>query len=114
MALLLTHLVDRVSKESSIMFGRYAFPRIIVACLAVAWVSLRGSMGLAQQTPVSLPVGWQQMSPIDFAAAIRTLFNAGTFNSLTAPDRRAARLTDCSFSSRLIFRARLSATKRWR
>lgn len=36
----------------------------------IAWLALQTSTCWAQQ-PASLPAGWQQMSPTDFAAATR-------------------------------------------
>jgi hypothetical protein len=42
-----------------------------------------------QQPPATLPAGWQQMAPTDFANAIRTLFNQGNFNSLSDADKIA-------------------------
>jgi hypothetical protein len=72
------------------MHGR--FQRQVVGFLIVAAVSSGLSLPdcRAQQQPVTLPAGWQQMSPTDFASAIRTLFDQGTYNSLSSADQQAA------------------------
>lgn len=71
------------------MFGCYAY-KVALVSVALATVLLQGPLSLAQQRQVMMPAGWQQMSPTDFASAIRNLYSAGTFNSLKASDRRAA------------------------
>jgi hypothetical protein len=62
--------------------------RLIV--VALAWLAFRTSDGQAQQNP-ALPAGWQQMSPTDFAAAIRTLLSSDTFKTLSPTDQESAK-----------------------
>jgi PA14 domain len=84
-----THRVEPSSKESCIMFGRYGYKNALVSVVA-GTLLFQASLSPAQQRQVSLTAGWQQMSPSDFASSVRTLYSAGTFNSLKASDRRAA------------------------
>jgi PA14 domain len=59
--------------------------------VAVAWLAFQTSDGRAQQNPATLPAGWQQMPPTDFASAIRTLFMKDAFKTLTEQDQEAAK-----------------------
>lgn len=58
--------------------------------LAVALLAWQLPESRAQQT-ATLPAGWQQMSPTDFASAIRTLFTSDTFKTLDPTDQDAAK-----------------------
>jgi hypothetical protein len=64
--------------------------KITLLVVGMAWTVSKSSPCQAQQQPVTLPAGWQQMSPTDFAAAIRTLFDQGTFKKLSSTDQLAA------------------------
>jgi hypothetical protein len=57
----------------------------------VAFIAFQAAESQAQQ-PVTLPAGWQQMSPTDFAAAVRPLFDQDTFKSLSEEDQNAAKI----------------------
>ena len=60
---------------------------LVVALVLLTW---RLPETWAQQT-ATLPSGWQQMSPTDFASAIRTLFTSDTFKTLDPTDQEAAK-----------------------
>jgi hypothetical protein len=60
-----------------------------VVLTVAAMVTLRASTTGAQQA-ASLPSGWQQMSPTDFALVIRNLVSKGQFESLSQLDKAAA------------------------
>jgi PA14 domain len=59
-----------------------------------------------QQQPVTLPPGWQQMAPTDFAAAIRSLVDQGTFDSLSQADKSAA----AAYGKQLFLQINVAAT----
>ena len=73
------------------MHRRVCAQRILFVMAGVGLLAWQASEARAQQT-TTLPQGWQQMAPTDFAAAIRVLFNQGTFKSLSPADQDAAKL----------------------
>lgn len=68
------------------MRGRFRDWKAPFILVAVAWLALQGTESQAQQ-PVTLPPGWQQLSPTDFATAIRALQTSNKFKSLSFSDK---------------------------
>ncbi len=60
-----------------------------VALWACGWALLSGLSGPGQAQQIALPSGWQQMSPEDFAAAMRELDESGKWKLLSPTDEAA-------------------------
>ncbi len=68
------------------MNGRPGNRKVQLALVVVAGLLVSASTSNAKQ-PTTLPTGWQQMSPTDFASLIRSL--QGQFKSLRPSDQNA-------------------------
>jgi hypothetical protein len=69
------------------LFGKQKY---WVVLLAAAFLVIQTS-GADAEDPASLPTGWQQMTPSDFAAAVGQLFASDKFRLLSTEEQNAAK-----------------------
>jgi hypothetical protein len=102
------------STRLRLSFGTIQFSETLMmrACVRVGVFSLLLALSSFWPTPcqaqqtVTLPPNWQQMSPTDFAAAIRPLSEAETFKQLSASDQAAA----TAYGTKLFLQTNLTTT----
>jgi PA14 domain len=71
------------------MSRQFALKRALCFLAALVGVGVFTCSTWAQQTPPTLPSGWQQLSPTDFAALLRNLQSTDQFDSLSDANRSA-------------------------